>query len=348
MKSYCTDGFYGPIFSGGGISSDLYYFGGLTKGNIRYLEDFEYDEDKYSIQQSAYIWGFVQIDLHPLESVELGEMSDEFTNAGLCFQQFRETRVKKSIGSEIASYEATETGLTMKFTDGDLCNPITMEYFSSEIELICDANEPEGWPIHKRENNMSCHQKFEWRTSRVCKHCTKEDVDLVEGQCRDGIRRVEAESKAACVIIPGEFYEGSEIYDPNLLLANYTFGGEVEGEKKVGEDEEGELEEFVLDEEIGEFITKHTYYISCSSTEDLFADPTFLGIFIVILCIALTLIAVAVFLCIKYKSVKTAYDKLRNDDIMDAPKNTKNKFEVKETERQLSPQKQYKGRSPDV
>ena len=59
MKSYCSDGFYGPIFSDGGISSDLYYFGGLTKGDIRYLDDFDYDIDKYSVQKTAYIWGFV-------------------------------------------------------------------------------------------------------------------------------------------------------------------------------------------------------------------------------------------------------------------------------------------------
>ena len=75
----------------------------------------------------------MQIDLHPLESVELSEMSDEYTNAGLCFQQFRTTRMKKSVGSEIVSYDLTDEGLTIKFDDGDLCNPIDNIYYSSEV-----------------------------------------------------------------------------------------------------------------------------------------------------------------------------------------------------------------------
>ena len=54
----------------------------------------------------------------------------------------------------------------------------------------------------------------------------------------------------------------------------------------------------------------------CSSAADLFDDPTFVGFFIVILCIGATLIGVAIFLCVKYRKIKTAYDELRNDEMM--------------------------------
>ena len=48
----------------------------------------------------------------------------------------------------------------MKFDGGDLCNPIDTIFFSSEIQLICDPDEPEGWPVHKQKLSKGCHKVF--------------------------------------------------------------------------------------------------------------------------------------------------------------------------------------------
>ena len=65
--------------------------------------------------------------------------------------------MKKSIGSEIVSYDVTDEGLTIKFDAGDLCNPIDDIYYTSEVQMICDSEESEGWPVHKKDLSEGCH-----------------------------------------------------------------------------------------------------------------------------------------------------------------------------------------------
>ena len=85
IRAYCKQGFYGPIFSEDTITSDLFYFGGFQKALLKAVDDFEFEYDTNSILEKGYIYGLVEVDLHPLEEVSEAEQEEEFTNAGLCF-----------------------------------------------------------------------------------------------------------------------------------------------------------------------------------------------------------------------------------------------------------------------
>ena len=90
-----------------------------------------------------------------------------------------EFRVQVSLGSVIHSItDLKESGLKVKFTNGDVCDPVTDTHYSSEINFKClpedeveQAGDEKEKPIFLETDEGGCHYKFKWRTKFACSQC---------------------------------------------------------------------------------------------------------------------------------------------------------------------------------
>ena len=72
-------------------------------------------------------------------------------------------------------------------------------------------------------------------------------------RCVEGVKRVVSEPRVPCIIVPGQFYEGSMIFDPKELLKDFSFSNSTGGVY----DQPTDSDELTLDTEIPYFIDKH-------------------------------------------------------------------------------------------
>ena len=145
-------------------------------------EDFYNDDDPRKVW-SGYLFGLIETDINPFDTSEFQDVGDEFLSNGMCFANFSYVRKQVNLGSEISKVLKTEYGMFVEFSHGDPCGLFGSERYTSDIKLICDPAEGDGWPKMIREREQECHRSFEWNTSAICKQCTNKDVTFIHEEC---------------------------------------------------------------------------------------------------------------------------------------------------------------------
>lgn len=115
------------------------------------------------------------------------ELKDQFDDTVF----IDEFRVQVSLGSVISSIsDLRKSGLTVTFSDGDICEPVTGTPYSSEIDFRClpedeaeEAGEEKEKPIFLETDDGGCHYKFKWRTKYACSQCKRDQVEAIVGKC---------------------------------------------------------------------------------------------------------------------------------------------------------------------
>jgi hypothetical protein len=119
LDAYCTDNFYGPIFSTNSFTSDLFYFGGLEKGTFTTINSVDGLDIVDSSVTAGFMYGLMEIEQHPLEvegnSEGASDQNDQVMSQGMCFNSFKQIRRKANLGSEVRQASITEKGFTVLY-----------------------------------------------------------------------------------------------------------------------------------------------------------------------------------------------------------------------------------------
>jgi hypothetical protein len=181
VKLFCTENFYGPIPDS---SFNEYYLSVVNPGDLSLRKYTKFDSTAV-----AYAWGVLnKTNLPSVREQELNLPDDA------CVADFSKLLV--NLGSKVGVLTGTNTGFSVKYTDGSLCSKNSPDRFSTEINFECDKGEGDGWPVFSKSEACTAH--FLWRTKYACEVCVLDKLRKLKGQCKNGRRTVQAIETSLC------------------------------------------------------------------------------------------------------------------------------------------------------
>ena len=100
-----------------------------------------------------------------------------------------------NLGSRIESIQPNGLGFTIAYSSGSTC---PKGAYSSQIQLICDKREDDGYP--ELSQTDTCSYQFQWRSRQACPLCEEWQTREVRSTCVKGQRYVYLVEGANCTM----------------------------------------------------------------------------------------------------------------------------------------------------
>lgn len=292
--------------------------------------DFYLSDYSYVISKEATKTGYI----FSLSHYSSNEEKNNNTNDTI----IHNIKTYKNIGSKIESikiipqyktlYKADQSGIMIKYSQGDICEEDPSQYYQTYLFLYCNNQLYYGLPTFKIKKN--CTYIFEYSLRNACPICIRSSTENVSEGCINGIKRVHYIENDNCIITNKE----RDSINDNIIKGGLVKFNEDDVISKYNQ-ERFSVSEDVFETDIpltsktkdNDFISNNIEEIQCDIyTEGIKKIKNNFWIFIFVSFIVLSYIGLLIFLVKlfrKYTQVSKDYSRLKQEGENEAhPNNT--------------------------